>query len=209
MSKRIDDLLSTSEDVSNMLTKLRDRYPEDSEIKGSYGEFQVILDGLEKLNDEFFKNGQMSLSDQGEYFIKNFDKLFKDAKYIESVKKWAKKIDDLVPNYKYHFNIENWDTSFPKGLLNAIIETNSEIHLLSPEENEMLKILEKIDKNASKNKPLLVNDKDDYFKNTTWLYENGFLNGTNNKADDDEYYMFFLTSVTEKGKTALKNKFVY
>lgn len=149
----------------------------------------------------------MPLRDQGTFFIENFDEYLDDPKYAESVKRWAKKI---LTNFDYPTSrIRSWDTAWPKELLNNIIEVKSDIPLITSEESEMLKTLEKVDRDASKNKPMLVNNKDDYFKNATWLYENGFLNGTNESADNDEYYWFYLTSVTEKGKIALKNGYIY
>lgn len=149
----------------------------------------------------------MSLSDQGEFFVKHFDECLNDPKYKESVKRWAKRILNDV-NYPVS-HIQQWNTSSPEELLNDIIEVKSDIPLVTSEEYEMLKILKKVDEDASKNDPMSISDKDDYFKNATWLYENGFLNGTNHRADDDEYYMFFLTSITEKGKAALKNESIY
>ena len=148
----------------------------------------------------------MPLRDQGTFFIENFDEYLDDPKYAESVKRWAKKI--LNDDYSTS-RISSWDTSLSRGLFSEIIEIKSDIPLVTSEEVEMLKTLKKVDKDASKNKPMLVNDKDDYFKNATWLYENGFLNGTNESADNDEYYWFYLTSVTEKGKIALKNGYIY
>ena len=148
----------------------------------------------------------MPLRDQGTFFIENFDEYLDDPKYVESVKRWAKKI--LNDDYSTS-RISSWNTSLSRGLFSEIIEIKSDIPLVTSEEVEMLKTLKKVDKDASKNKPMLVNDKDDYFKNATWLYENGFLNGTNERADDDEYYWFYLTSVTEKGKIALKNGYIY
>ena len=149
----------------------------------------------------------MSLSDQGEFFVKHFDECSNDPKYQESVKRWAKRI---LNDGEYHMSsISEWNTSWPKKLLNDIIEVKSDIPLVTSEEDEMLKILKKVDENASKNDPMPINDTDNYFKNITWLYENDFLNGEDKRADDDEYYMFFLTSVTEKGKAALKNESIY
>lgn len=149
----------------------------------------------------------MPLRDQGTFFIEHFDECLDDPKYAESVKRWAKKIlsnDDYSTS-----NISSWNISFPRLISSEIVEIKSKIPLVNSEENEMLKFLEKVNKDASKNEPMWVNNKDDCFKNATWLYENGYLNGENNKADDDEYYMFFLTSVTTKGKTALKNESIY
>lgn len=149
----------------------------------------------------------MQLRDQGAFFVEHFDEYLDDPKYAESVKRWAKKI--LTNGDYLTSRIRTWDTSWPKELLGNIVEIKSDIPLVTSEEVEMLKFLEKVNKDASKNEPMWVNNKDDFFKNATWLYENGYLNGENNKADDDEYYMFSLTSVTTKGKTALKNESIY
>lgn len=149
----------------------------------------------------------LSLNDQGEFFVKHFDECLNDPKYKESVKRWAKRIINDV-NYPGS-SIQQWNTSFPEQLLNDIVEIKSNIRLVTSEEHEMLKFLKKVDENASKNDHMSISDKDDYFKNVTWLYENGFLNGKNYEADGDEYYIFFLTSITEKGKAALKNESIY
>lgn len=81
----------------------------------------------------------LSLNDQGEFFVKHFDECLNDPKYKESVKRWAKRIlNDIEYSAS---NIRQWNTSFPKNILNEIIEVKSDIPLVTSEEDEMLKTL--------------------------------------------------------------------
>ena len=93
----------------------------------------------EKIDIDVDKISSMELRDQGTFFVEHFDKYFDDPKYIESVKRWAKKI--LTEDAYSTSEIRIWDTSWPQDLLGNIIEIKSDIPLVTSEEDEMLKTL--------------------------------------------------------------------
>lgn len=213
MSKeiKVEDLtnfLDNLEELSKDLLAIDQRYPEDSDVKKIYGNFEVIrkmITVIDKANDI----EKLSSFEKGNYFIQHFNQKYEDPLFQSNVKKWAKTI--LADEYKYDRNgsmIRSWDKSFASDILNAIVETQNAIHATTEEENEMLSILKHVDETASANNPISV-VRDDLFKSTCWLYEHDYIDGVNHRADDDNYYMFFVNGLSEKGKRALKDGFIY